>query len=118
MNVTEIQYATLRAIRGQAVEIRRGAQLMELTIVPAESESTIAGRNGSYTEVTIADWLILVSEWTIQGPAEPQKGDEITIAGTDYQYLVAHPDATKPAFVNFNQLDRPAIAWRVHSVPK
>lgn len=109
--------ARLKAKAGITVTISRGNQFSELVAVPAKSDATLIGQDGSVNEIVIDDWLIVVTDWKLTDPPTPQKGDEISI-DADNKWLVAHPDATKPAFKNFNQLDRPAAAWRVHSMPR
>lgn len=118
MDVTTIHMQTLQGIRGVPVTIRRKAQSCTLVAVPAMSKAQLVGKDGSFSEITVDDWLILVSEWTLQEPAHPAKGDELTIDGATERYLIAHPDGAQPAYRNFNQTDRPAKAWRVHSVPR
>ncbi len=115
MSQTEAHINLLQLTNGVEVTIRRGPQLCKLIAVPAASKTNLVGKDGSFTTITIADWLILVSEFTLE-PRQPQKGDEYSI-GSD-KYLCGHPDSKQPAFRNFNQLDRPAVAWRVHSIPR
>jgi hypothetical protein len=118
MSITTAHVRTLQQTNGVDVTIRRGAQTCALTAVPVSSVANVVGKDGSFTEVTVDDWVVLVSAWTIQQPAHPIKGDEITIDGSTDRYLVSHPDATKPVFYNFNHCDRPAVAWQLHSVPR
>lgn len=115
VDITTPHIKTLQRQHGIPVQIVRAGRICNLTAVPAMSEANLVGKDGSFTEIKVDDWLVLVSEWTLEG--SPQKGDEIRV-DTTTRYLVSHPDATKPHFQNFNQLDRPAKAWRIHSVPR
>lgn len=118
MSSTIRHIARLKARHGIAITITRGEQSCQLVAVPGQSKATIVGDNGAFQTVIVSDWLILVSEWTLTGPAEPRKGDKITIDDSEAIYFVAHPDDKTPVFRNFNPLDRPAKAWRVHSIPR
>ena len=108
----------LRQTSGVEVEITRGEHLHScfLIAVPSSSTAKVVGEDGSYTVVQVEDWIILRSDWTLYGPAEPQRGDKISVGGCSW--LVNHPDENTPVFANFNPLDRPALAWVVHSMPR
>jgi hypothetical protein len=112
------QLARLRARHGIEVTITRGQQNCTLIAVPAKSTAKVVGSDGSYSVITVEDWLIAADEWDVgeDGDQYPQKGDDINASGS--RYYVTHPDDKTPVFANFNQLDRPAVAWRVHSMPR
>jgi hypothetical protein len=112
------QLQRLRARHGIEVSITRGSESFSLVAVPAKSTAKLSGSDGSFSVVTIEDWLIAVADWQFTGVANrfPRKGDEISIFGSDEKYLVTHPDQNTPVYANFNSLDRPAVAWRIHSM--
>ncbi|MBS0206636.1 MAG: hypothetical protein JSS49_27480 [Planctomycetes bacterium] len=128
MTATLQHFARLKARHGVAVEIcRDSGASCRLIAVPAKSTAKLVGTDGSYNEITIDDWLIAVGDWTmgngdgvvIPGITEyPLKGDCINVTGLQYvRYWVGHPDDKTPVYANFNQLDRPPLVWRVHSLP-
>lgn len=116
MSITLSHIARLRKSNSVAVRVVRGAQTCELIAVPAVSKANMVGADGSYTTIEVADWIIVAADWTLTNPATPQKGDKIVVVADGTEYRVAHPDEKTPVFSNFNQLDRPALAWTVHSM--
>ena len=117
MGLTLQHVDRLRASCGIPVTVTRGGQTCSLVAVPATSNATLSGADGSFNVIEIDDWIIVAAEWTLTNPAYPAKGDRITVDDST-AYLVGHPDIKTPLFQNFNQLDRPALAWTVHSVPE
>lgn len=107
--------ARLRARYGVEVRVTRNGNSLTLDAVPAKSTAKVVGGDGSFSVLTIDDWLIAVCDWPrIDDIPYPLKGDEISVGGIPY--IVTHPDQNTPVFSNFNQLDRPAVVWRVHSM--
>lgn len=115
MSETLAQLKILQRADGVPVTIRRSTQTCDLIAVPSFSKTQLFDGGGSLTEVMVDDWIIVASEWTLDGP--PQKGDEIAVDDSA-KYLVSHPDNKTPVYSNFNLLDRPAKAWIVHSTPR
>lgn len=116
MTITRIQIARLKAVIGQQVTITRGEQSCQVKVVPSQSKAKLVGTDGSYREVIVEDWIVLIDEWTLTGPLHPLKGDRITT--NNETWVISHPDDKTPVFENFNPCDRPAIAWTIHSVKR
>lgn len=117
MSETLPHLALLKQTDGISVTITRGEQTCTLTAVPSTSKATLIGSDGSYTQVVVEDWIVIASEFTLTEPAYPKKGDLITVDEAS-KYLTAHPDDKTPIYANFNPLDRPALAWIIHSIPR
>lgn len=113
-SITITHIGRLRTRAGISVRITRGEQSCDLIAVPSVSTANMVGDDGSYTTVEVFDWIIVVADWKLTEPATPRKGDKIVVGETEYR--VAHPDEKTPVFSNFNTLDRPALAWTVHSL--
>lgn len=120
MSETLLHFRRLFAKEGKSITIIRGtgdsAAEIEIDAVPSQSKATLTGSDGSYQVVIVEDWIVLRSEWTLT-PAYPVKGDRIVLED-DTEYRVGHPDAKSTVYTNFNPIDRPALAWTVHTLPK
>jgi hypothetical protein len=118
MNSTTIlaQLRTLQAVNPVAITIRRGPQKCSLTACPAKTFGEMTGGDGSLTKFVLKDWLIAAEDFTLTLPAEPQRGDVITVDASGKKYNVSHPDPTAPETEPHGDCE-PLIGWRVHSVP-
>lgn len=110
------QLRTLQAVNPVALTIRRGPQKCSLTSCPAKTLGEMTGGDGSLTKYTLKDWLIASEDFTLTSPAEPQRGDEITVDASGKKYRVSHPDPNAPEVQPHGDCE-PLIGWRVHSVP-
>lgn len=111
------QLRTLQRINPVALSITRGVQApCLLTACPAASSGEMTGGDGSLTKYTLKDWLVASADWTLTAPAEPQRGDLITVVASGKKYRVSHPDPNAPEVDPHGDCE-PSIGWRVHSVP-
>lgn len=111
--------STLRAVQSAnpvAITIRRGPQTCRLTAAPAQTTGEMIGQDGSLTKFLCKDWLIAVADFTLTSPAEPKRGDEITVDVSGKKYLVSHPDGQSPESTPYGDVE-PVVGFRVHSVP-
>lgn len=118
MTSTLRHLAKLQRKYGITVDVAHGNVVASLIAVPAKSTAKVVGLDGSFTEYTIDDWIVAVADWPRGWSSPPQKGDLLKLqTGTGVvNYIVTHPDQNTPVFSNFNQLDRPALAWRIHTI--
>jgi hypothetical protein len=113
-------FGRLLAKHGIRIVIERdGQSCPALSAVPAKSTAKVVGADGSFNVIAVDDWLICVSSFKQFWPQGPQRGDCIRVVGDECAaYLIGHPDANTADYSNFNQLDRPALVWRIHSIPE
>lgn len=112
LSTTEIHIVRLKASAGIRVTYNAQGETRSIDAVPATSTARLVGSDGSYKEMPVDDWIVLVAD-LVGLTSEPKQGHTISVDGATY--LVNHPDEKTPVYENFNQLDRPAKGWRIHT---
>lgn len=108
LSTTELHITRLKATTGVPVTFRSDSVIA----VPTVSTARMLGSGGTWIIQPVDDWVILLADLTNDTP--PEQGAIIELEDGSI-YIVNHPDPNTPHYENFNQLDRPAKAWTIHT---